>query len=96
MSSLERWHLFRVSFIERFHCVCGMLQVNCFSVQPIVQMRFPGFPGDYVGREDGLNLFKVVGSIIPSVASSWGVGGGVGSSSASMHTHDRQSCTYFQ
>ena len=92
MSSLETCPLFRVSFIERFHCVCGILQVNCSSVQPIVQMRFPGFPGDYVGREDGLNLFKVVGSIIPAVASS---GGGEGSS-ASMHTHDRQSCTYFQ
>ena len=27
VSSLERWHLFRVSFIERFHCACTHIRM---------------------------------------------------------------------
>ena len=46
-------------------------------MQPIVQKRFPGFPGDCVGREDGLHSLTGGGieSIIPAVASGGGGGG---------------------
>ena len=68
-----------------------MLQVNCSSVQPMVQIGFPGFPGDCVGREHRLHSLRWGNLSFQQ----WllGEGGGRVLMRACIYTYDRQSCT---